>query len=325
MQVLAVDVFAPMGQLPEGVGHRLDRAELQRPVDLLRRHQALALGGDFPGQQVEDVLLGRVLGLAGRAVSGVGGAGVFVPGERVAQQRLAEPEMVQPRIPLGLGEEVVQPRVGGEAVGDVVGAAFELEAGRLVLQFVPLALVVLFEEVAVADPAQLGRQPPVVGQHLAVIPEQAIAVVLLERQVALPAAEIVVSVVLDAPVVDQAGGSPRPHQEPFAVVGVRPAVSEAALAEVVEADVEIGAGRPVSDAQQLIAVPVGQDLGAEDAVVLQPGAANVERRLLQVGGDVGPIEERHVAEEQEGVAARGQLLLLDDRLVGLRVDRHAGP
>ena len=39
---------------------------------------------------------------------GVGRVGVFVPGERVPQQRLAQPEVVEPRKPIGLGEEVVQ-------------------------------------------------------------------------------------------------------------------------------------------------------------------------------------------------------------------------
>ena len=44
VEVVVVEVFAPMGGLAQGVGHQLDRAGLEGPVDLLPREEPLALG-----------------------------------------------------------------------------------------------------------------------------------------------------------------------------------------------------------------------------------------------------------------------------------------
>ena len=127
---------------------------------------------------------------------------------------------------------------------------FQFHARGLVLQFVPLALVVFLDEVPVADPAQFGAELEIVGQHFAVLPEEAIAVGRFGRDGRAVLAEVVGALVLDAPEIDQAGHVAGDAEHVFAVVGERAAVAEAALAQVVEADVEIGALRLVADAQQ---------------------------------------------------------------------------
>ena len=152
----------------------------------------------------------------------------------------------------------------------VLGDAFQLHARGLVLQFVPLALVVFLEEVAVADPADFGGELEIVGEQLAVLPEEAIAVGGFRRDGRMRPWPR-----LSMPWSWMPQKSARPAtwpgmpNMPGAVVGERAAVAEAALAQVVEADVEIGALRLVADAQQLVAVPVGQELRAEDVVLLQ--------------------------------------------------------
>ena len=104
---------------------------------------------------------------------------MFEPGEVVAQQRLAEPVMIEPRQPLGLREEVVDAGVGFERDRLVVVRAFEPHAGELVLIVVPLVFVILFEERAIAEPTNFGLNGPVVEQTadqvLAVIPEHSAA------------------------------------------------------------------------------------------------------------------------------------------------------
>ena len=94
------------------------------------------------------------------------------------------------------------------------------------------------------------------------------------------------------------------------MVQERGAVAEAALAEVVEAEVPVGAGGRMVDAQQLVHVPVGQDLRAEHAVVLVLDAAEVVRRVVQVGGHDRPVEDGQVVEVEHVVPRRGQPVVL---------------
>ena len=120
---VSVDVFVPVGRLAQGVGHHLDGAELERPVDLLPRGEPPALHVVLlPGQIVERTGGARrtaerraVCG-HGRVVElGVAGVGMFVPGEGVAEERLPQPEVVGPRQPIGVREEVVDAVVGRDA------------------------------------------------------------------------------------------------------------------------------------------------------------------------------------------------------------------
>ena len=140
-----------MAELAERVRHDLERREVDRPVDLVPRDEPLALAGDrvaggclLPTAAASncEASVGFV-GVRGDADVGVGGRRVLEPGEVVAEQRLAEPVVVEPRQPLRLREEVVDPAVGFDRDRLVVVRALEPDAGELVLVVVPFVLVVL--------------------------------------------------------------------------------------------------------------------------------------------------------------------------------------
>ena len=103
-----------------------------------------------------------------------------------SKQRLAEPIVVEPRQPLRLREEVVDAAVGFDREGLIVEEPLEPDAGELILVVVPFVFVVLFEERAVADPADLGLHGPIlqqaVGEFLAMVPEGAAAECLLRER-----------------------------------------------------------------------------------------------------------------------------------------------
>ena len=103
--------------------------------------------------------------------------------------------MVEPRQPLRLREEVVEPAVGFDRERLVVERALEPHAGELVLVVVPLVFVVLFEERAVAEPADFALHGPVVEQAadevLAMVPERAAAERFFGHDVAAAEAEVV--------------------------------------------------------------------------------------------------------------------------------------
>ena len=121
----------------------------------------------------------RIRRRADDADIGVGDVRVLEPREVVVDQRLAEPVVVEARQPLRLREEIVDAGVGFDRDRLVVVRALEADAGELVLIFVPFVLVILFEERAVAEPADFGLHGPVVEQAadevLAVVPERAAA------------------------------------------------------------------------------------------------------------------------------------------------------
>ena len=97
---------------------------------------------------------------------------------------------------------------------------------------------------------------------------------------------------------------------------------EAAIAQVVQPDVEIGVLGRVADAQQLVAAPVGQNLHAVDAVIPKLRAANVIGRVVQIGRQHGPIKDRHRTEVQKIVRRRGLTLVLDGRQVRGRIEHR---
>ena len=143
----------------------------------------------------------------------VGGRRVLEPRELVVDERFAEPVVVEPRQPLGLREEVVDAGVGFDRDRLVVERALEPHAGELVLVVVPLVFVVLFEERAVAEPADFGLHGPVVEQAadevLAMVPERAAAEVSSGTMSRRPQAEVIEAVVADEPGIDAGRSSGR--------------------------------------------------------------------------------------------------------------------
>ena len=82
----------------------------------------------------------------------------------------------------------------------------------------------------------------------------------------------------------------------------------------------------LSDPQQIVAVPVGQQLRAEDVVLIRPDAVDVVGRVVQVRGDRGPVEDRHGSGEEHVVRGGHQPLVIDGRLAGRRIEhRLAAP
>ena len=133
-----------MGQFAQGVGHDFDRADLERPIDFLPRgkplavsHRGIGRSVGFPRQILERLIL-RIARHIGRLEPGESRRAVFVPGERIVQQRLAQPKMIAARQPLGLGEEIVQSHVGRKAQRTVFPGAFQFQAGALVFQRRPI-------------------------------------------------------------------------------------------------------------------------------------------------------------------------------------------
>ena len=274
----------------------------------------------FPGQaaRIATASVGLV-GVRGDADVGVRGRRVLEPGELVVEQRLAEPVVVEPRQPLRLREEVVDAAVGFDRDRLVVERALEAHAGELVLVVVPFVLVVLLEERAVADPADFALHGPVVEQAadevLAMVPERAAAEVFFGHDVAAVEAEVVEAVVVDEPGVGAAGGRADELEERVAGVFDAGAEAEAALAEVIEVEVPLDAfGR--LDAEELKGVELEQRLEAEDRVVADADVVDVVARLLEVGGERGPVEDGHAADVDEVVLALRPAVVVDDRLAG---------
>ena len=151
------------------------------------------------------------------------------PRELVVRQRLAEPVVIEPRQPLGLRKEFVDAAVGFDRKRLVVERALEPYAGELVLIFVPLAFVVLFEERAVADEPDFGLHGPVVEQPahhmLPMVPEPATTPFFFGHNIAAAEAQVIEAVVVDAPHIDAAGGGA--VQVAKAVAGVFDASAEA--------------------------------------------------------------------------------------------------
>ena len=177
-----------MGQFAQQVRVELHRAQGERHVDFLSRGEPLAdshaVGRRFPGQGTPMRRLRRVRRRLGAFESRVGHVRVLVPGQPVVQQRLAEPVVIEPRQPLGFGEEGIHPRRRKPAPGAVVEILLQLDAGRLVLELIVFALEVLFEEVEIGDQPDFAGELEIVGQHLPVLREDATAEVFFGRNVA---------------------------------------------------------------------------------------------------------------------------------------------
>ena len=112
-QRLAVDVFAPVAQLAQQVGHDLHRPEFDGQVDFVAGNESPA--GEilrFPGQMAHRLVARRGAGQRGHLELGIAQARVLEPGQLVVHQRLAQQVMIEARQPLRIGDEVVQPRLG---------------------------------------------------------------------------------------------------------------------------------------------------------------------------------------------------------------------
>jgi hypothetical protein len=182
-----------------------------------------------------------------------------------------------------LGHVAIDAGVGGDAPGTVVGQSLQFDARGLVLEFIPFAFEVLFEEVSIADPANFAGDAEVAGESLAMLPEEAVAVVFLGDEAAPIEAQVVEAAVFDSPVVELAGSGPRDAEEIAAGILDVGAVSPAAFAEIVETGFPFGAGGTVAPAEDLEHVPIGEDLGSEDAVFLEADSLDVEGRFFEIG------------------------------------------
>src|SRR5689334_2300619 len=115
--------------------------------------------------------------------------------------------------------------------------------------------------------------------------ENAIAEVGLRLEVHPIRAQGIETTVVQTVNVDQSVGGPwRQAKEIGAVVAERGAERQAAIAEVVDVEQPIGPLRLLANAEDLVGVELREDLRAEDFVVLELRAAQIERGLLEIGG-----------------------------------------
>ena len=332
------DVLAPVCQFAEGIGNDLHHARLEGQVDLLPRRQPLANHVVFVGERRPDA---RPLPRRGRlrqVLPHVRHARVLIPRQRVLRERLPQPVVVEPRPPLALGEERVHSDARQQPQFAVLDRPAQVEPGALFIPFLPLRLVVFLEEVHVADPAGRAASLPAAEEALGaaadilpVPPERTAA----ERLVwiagigegATVQTEVVLAHVADEPGVEVAAGRAAKAEEVGAVVEQRCAAAGAALAQVVDVEVPVDAVRRPPHAKHLKGVPTGEQLRAEDAVVLDLRVVDVEGRLLRIGRQHRPPEHRHAADRERVAAAGDELLVLDDRLTSDGIDRPlaAGP
>jgi hypothetical protein len=105
LDLLAVDVVAPVGDLAHSVRYDLDHTDLEWPIDLLPSREALAFARHVVRQEVKLRIVCRIGRLLQLVLSQIADVAMLIPGERVVQQRLAEPIVIELRQVLSLGEE----------------------------------------------------------------------------------------------------------------------------------------------------------------------------------------------------------------------------
>ena len=120
VQRFTVEGFAPMAQFTQRVGHDFHLAGLKGPIEFLAANQAFALPVELFPRHVAEGGVGRIGRRRGNAVVGIAGRGMLEPGETVAQQRLAQPEVIAPRQPLRLRDERIGLDRSEDVPGDVV-------------------------------------------------------------------------------------------------------------------------------------------------------------------------------------------------------------
>ena len=329
----AVERLAPVGQFAESVGHDLHRAGLERQVELLPRRHPLAEHIGLIGEQRPDVPALADRRRLRRALPGVSDAGMLVPAYGVVEQRLGHEVVVEPRPPLRLREERIEADAGEQPQFAVLHRPPQVDPRALLVALLPLRLVVLLEEVHVADPASRAAALPAAKQAvgraaevLAMPPERAAAkgaagVTGIVEPAAIEA-DVVAAHVADEPGVEVAARRCLEPQERRPVVEQRRAAAGAAVAQVVDVEIPVDAvGRP-PPAEDLKGIPAGEYLRAEDPVVLELEVVDVEGRLLGVRRQDWPPEHGHTT-ERDGVATAGdELLMLDGGLARSGVDRR---
>ena len=135
------------------------------------------------------------------------------------------------------------------------------------------------------------------------LPEEPVAIIGLRHQIPSQLSQIIETVVLDTPEVDQSVGGSRHSQEAFASVGKGGAVSKAAFAEIVGRESPLGAFKRVCDAAELVHVPIGQNLRSKDIVIANANPIDIETWFGQACGKLGPIKDRHTTHVQVVVTA----------------------
>src|SRR5688572_29532605 len=126
------------------------------------------------------------------------------PGEPIAEQRLAEPIVIEPREVLRLRKEVVDLHIRFERQRAVVIQPLRANASSWVGQLVPFLLVILLEERAIADPAAFGRDVPAAFEPLAMLTEQSEAKIFLGHNRLAAPAEVVHAIIVDRPEIEDA-------------------------------------------------------------------------------------------------------------------------
>ena len=316
-------ILPPVSELADGVGNNLHHSRLERQIELLPGGEPLADDVVLVGEcrpVLQPLAGGRRLG---DVLPRVGQSTVLVPGDRIAQQRLPHRVMIEPRPPLRLGEERVDPDAREEAQFAVVDGAAEIEPGPLLVALLPLRLVELLEEVHVADPAGRTARLPTAGEILPMAPEGAPTEGVGVGEVAAIQAEIVDPAVTDDPGIEDTIGRHAEAEEVWAVVEERRPATEATVAQVVDVEVPVDAVWWPPPSKHLERIPAGQQLRAEDLVVLDLDVVDVEGRLLGVGCQHRPPQHRDVAEGQGVATAGDELLMLEHRLPGHVIDHRS--
>ena len=327
-----------MCQFAKGIGNDLHHARLEGHVDLLPRRQPLADDVVFVGKRrpnARPLPRGRRLR---QVLPHVRHARVLIPRQRVPRQRLAQPVVVEPRPPFALREEWVDADAREQPQFAILDRPAQVEPGALLVAFLPLRLVVFFEEVHVADPAGRAAGLPAAEEALCaaaeILPvppertaaERAVWIAGIGERAAVQA-EVVLAHVADEPGVKVAAGGPAETEEVGPVVEQRRAAAGTALTQVVDVEIPVDAVRRPPDTKHLEGIPTGEQLRAEDTVVLDLRVIDIEGRLLCVGRHHRPPEHRHAAERERVATAGDELLVLDHRLAGDGIDRPlaAGP
>ena len=316
-------ILPPVSELADGVGNNLHHPRLERQIELLPGGEPLADDVVLVGEcrpVLQPLAGGRRLG---DVLPRVGQSTVLVPGDRIAQQRLPHRVMIEPRPPLRLGEERVDPDAREEAQLTVVRGAAEIEPGSLLVALLPLRLVELLEEVHVADPAGRTAGLPTAGEILPMAPEGAPAEGAGIGEVAAIQAEIVDPAVTDDPGIEHTIGRHAEAEEVWAVVEERRPATEATVAQVVDVEVPVDAVWWPPPSKHLEGIPARQQLRAEDLVVLDLDVVDVEGRLLGIRRQHRPPQHRDVAEGQGVATAGDELLMLEHRLPGHVIDHRS--
>ena len=326
--VLFVQALSPVTGFPQSIRNHAHGTHLKWQIDLLSRDEPAPFrlhGRLFPRQIAPAVEIFRIRGRVQHIEPCVAGVRMRVPSEVVIQEGSPHQKMVATRPPVGLRYVGVEVILAANAQRLVIPSACEIEHREVISPLVPFLFEVLFEEVAIGDPTQLGRNLPAVLQVLTVAPIRSPAILRVRYDVQTIAAQVVRATIVNSPRIEPTVHRPGMAQETVALVIERRANPESPLAQVIRAQEPVGSLRRVLHVEQLIDIPVSEYLSAEHVVVANRESLKVVRRFTQIGGHHRPIEDRQSAHIQEVVATGCQQLMIDRDLLGPRIHvGHAG-